>query len=261
MRKNSVIKSGGSMIISGSTSDEHKARMKLVHHLKKSPIPPEQLLNNLGLFLRRQNISRILFMHDLYRRIINIHGVVMEFGVHWGQNLSLFHSFRGMYEPYNYTRKIIGFDTFEGFPHLDDKDGKHDIIRKGAYSVTKNYLEYLNEILEFHQSESPIPHMKKFELVKGDATKTIHRYLRKNPETIIALAYFDFDIYEPTKECLKAILPHLSKGAIIGFDELNYHDLPGETIAFKEILGPNRYRIQRDPNNPSTSFIVFDGMK
>jgi len=62
-------------------------------------------------------------MHELYQNIINVHGNIVEFGTRWGTNLALFESFRGMYEPYNYTRKIVGFDTFEGFSGIDGKDG------------------------------------------------------------------------------------------------------------------------------------------
>jgi hypothetical protein len=255
---NQVIKSGNSTIISGSTLKEHNSRHEFFNFFKDTPIPNEQLFNNLGLFLRRQNLSRILFMNELYKKIVNLHGVVIEFGVHWGQNLSLLHSFRGMYEPFNYNRKILGFDTFEGFPSVHENDGKHSIIEKGAYAVSDRYEDYLTKILDFHQSESPISHIKKYELVKGDATKTIVQYLKDNPETIIAFAYFDFDIYEPTRACLQAILPHLTKGAVIGFDELNFHDFPGETLAFKEILGINNFRIQRDVNTPSASYIIFE---
>jgi hypothetical protein len=61
-------------------------------------------------------------------------------------------------------------------------------------------------------------------------------YLENNPETIIAFAYFDFDLYEPTKICLEAILPHSTKGAIIGFDEINSHIFPGETKALMKFL-------------------------
>ena len=39
----------------------------------------------------------------------------MEFGVRWGQNLITLNNLRGIYEPFNHSRKIIGFDTFEGF--------------------------------------------------------------------------------------------------------------------------------------------------
>ncbi|MDR2406953.1 MAG: hypothetical protein LBE13_02400 [Bacteroidales bacterium] len=74
---------------------------------------------------------------------------------------------------------------------------------------------------------------------------------------IITLAYFDFDIYTPTKKCLEAILPHLTKGAIIGFDELNWHEFPGETRAFNEVLGINKYKIYKDKNNPRPSYIIY----
>jgi hypothetical protein len=253
-----IIATGGSMIISGSSENEKEARLQLDRLYEQCPIPHEQILNNLGLFAKRQVISRMLMMNDMYRKILNLHGIICEFGVHWGNNLALFESFRGMYEPYNYNRKIVGFDTFEGFPGVHEKDGHSLIIEKGAYSTTKGYEKYLEEILKYHESESPIAHIRKFELVKGDASVTIRKYLEDNPETIIAFAYFDFDLYEPTKVCLEAILPHLTKGAIIGFDELNFHDFPGETLAFKEVLGTNNYQIHRDVNNPTPSYIVFE---
>ena len=37
----------------------------------------------------------------------------MEFGVQYGLSLSYF-KLRAIYEPYNYSREIIGFDTFKG---------------------------------------------------------------------------------------------------------------------------------------------------
>jgi hypothetical protein len=242
-------------VLSGSTNAEVDNRNSLVKLLKETPIPDQELLSNLGLFLNRQTLSRIFFMNDLYKRIVNVHGVVMEFGVRWGQNMSLFSSFRGMYEPYNYNRKVIGFDTFEGFPEVDLKDGNK--VAVGDYAVTQGYSEYLSQILEYQQSESPISHKKKFELIKGDASQTVDGYLAAHPETIVALAYFDFDIYPPTRKCLEAIKPRLTKGSVLAFDELNFESFPGETIAFDEVLGINNYAIQRDPLNPLCSYIVF----
>lgn len=253
-----ITKSGESKILSGSTEKETEGRLGFFKLFEECPIPKDQILNNIGLFTRRQVLSRILMLNDMYKQIVNLQGIVCEFGVHWGSNLALFESFRGMYEPYNYNRKIVGFDTFEGFQSIHEKDGNSKIMEKGAYSTTKDYDQYLEQILKFHESESPIPNIKKFELVKGDASVTIHKYLKDNPETIIAFAFFDFDIYKPTVECLKAILPHLTKGAIIGFDELNFHEFPGETLAFNEILGINNFKIHRDPNNPITSYIIYE---
>lgn len=240
----------------GSTSKEVNNRQLFLELLKNTPIPDDELLSNLGLYLNRQTLSRIFFMQELYQKIIDVHGVIMEFGVRWGQNLALFSSFRGMYEPYNYNRKIIGFDTFAGFPEVHSKDGGK--ITTGDYSVTDNYEEYLEKILKHHQSESPIAHMKKFEIIKGDATKTIHEYLQKHPETIVALAYFDFDIYLPTRECLVAIKDRMPKGSILAFDELNYPEMPGETLAFHEVFGIDKYAIKRSPLAPVPSYIIID---
>lgn len=225
---------------------------------KDCPIPDNELLSNLGLFIKRQDLSRILFMNSLYKEIINVHGIVVEFGVRWGQNLALFESFRGMHEPFNHNRKIVGFDTFEGFPLIHEKDGKSDIASVEAYSVTEGYEEYLKQALDYHEQESPISHIKKYQLVKGDAAVEIDKYLNDNPETIIALAYFDFDLYEPTKKCLEAIKEHLTKGSVIGFDELNLHDFPGETLALKEVLGLGRYKITRSPYSSVQSYIVVE---
>lgn len=242
--------------LGGSKPSEISGRAEFLQLLKHSPIPDGELLSNLGLYLNRQTLSRILFMHELYQKIISVHGVVMEFGVRWGQNLALYESFRGIYEPYNYNRKIIGFDTFAGFPEIDAKDG--DKVSPGDYGVTQNYEAYLERVLNYHESESPISHKRKYELVKGDATYTIDEYLRAHPETIVALAYFDFDIYLPTKKCLESIRDRLTKGSILAFDELNCPEFPGETLALREVLGTDRYAIRRSPLNPLCSYMIIE---
>jgi hypothetical protein len=243
-------------ILGGSTSQEVDRKKQLVNQLRSSGIPDNEILDNLGLYLTRQTLSRINFIQEIYQKIIPVHGVIMEFGVRWGQNLALFSSLRGMHEPYNYNRKIIGFDTFSGFPSTAKQDGEK--VAVGDYAVTRNWEYELESILDFHNENSPIPHKKKYELVKGDASHTITTYLEKHPETIVALAYFDFDIYQPTRDCLEKILPHTTKGSVIAFDELNTPEFPGETIALKEILGLSKISIKRTPLSPLTSYFVID---
>ena len=241
-----------------STSQETSSREEFYKKFVECPIPSNEMLSQLGLFLNRQTLARIIFMHELYQKIIPVNGIVVEFGVRWGQNLALFSSFRGMYEPFNYYRKIVGFDTFKGFPSVSKKDGDAAFVTEGAYSVTEGYEQYLDSIMSYHEFESPLNHMRKYELIKGDASVTLEKYLKKYPETIIALAYFDFDIYEPTKRCLELIKPHLTKGSVLGFDDLNLSLFPGETVALKEVIGLDKYAIRRSPLNPSPSYIVID---
>lgn len=240
----------------GSTQSETDCKQILVERLRASRIPDRELLDNIGLYLTRQTLSRINFMQKLYQMIVPVHGVIMEFGVRWGQNMALFSTLRGIHEPFNYNRKIIGFDTFDGFPSVAPQDGGG--VQPGDYGVVENWQEELEGILDFHTQNAPIPHKKKHELVKGDATMTLPGYLKAHPETIVALAYFDFDIYKPTHDCLEAILPYLTKGSILAFDELNTPEFPGETIAVREVLGLSRYAIRRDPSNPLTSYLVVE---
>lgn len=242
--------------LGGSTAAEKDNKHQLAARLRSTSIPDGELLDNLGLYLTRQTLSRILFMQKLYEMIVPVHGVVMEFGVRWGQNMALFSVLRGLYEPFDYNRRVIGFDTFEGFPSVDVEDGA--AVRKGDYAVSAGWKEELESILAFHEQNAPIPHKRKFELVQGDATKTLPAYLAAHPETMIALAYFDFDLYRPTRDCLEAILPYLTKGSVLAFDELNCPEFPGETQAVREVLGLSRYAIRRDPNNPLVSYAVIE---
>jgi hypothetical protein len=241
-----------------SSSLEQDKRKAFLESYLSSPIPDQEKLFNLGVYLKRQDLTKILFLNDLYSQLINVHGVIMEFGVRWGQNLVTLNNLRGIYEPFNHSRRIIGFDTFSGFPSVDEKDGDHPIIKKNSFSVTENYQDYLNNVLAYHESECPLSHIKKNSTVKGDATKELEKYLAEHPETIIAMAYFDFDIYEPTKRCLELIKPHLTKGSIIGFDELNDPQFPGETIAVKEVLGLNNIRLQRSKFSGIQSYFIFE---
>jgi len=227
------------------SAGEKLTRQQFMEHFKKCPIPDDQLLSNLGLFLSSKNLSRILFMNYLFEKIIDVQGIVIEFGTRWGQNLALLASLRGIYEPFNRHRKIVGFDTFEGFPAVSEKDGKSDMMVKGSLAVTEKYVDYLVKVMEYNEQDNPLPHIKKFDIRVGDAVTEIDNYLKEFPETIIALAYFDLDIYEPTKKCLDAIHPHLVKGSVLGFDELNDPDSPGETMALKEVFGLNNIKLER----------------
>lgn len=239
---------------------EHEKTIKkqLVDHFRQCPIPDNEILSNIGLFINSKNLSRILFMNHLYQQIIDAHGSIMEFGVRWGQNTVIFNVLRGIYEPFNRHRKIIGFDTFTGFPTISEKDGKSVLMKKGNDAVSKDYIDYLTRLLELHELSNPLYHIRKFELVAGDATITVEKYLTENPETIIALAYFDFDTYDATKKCLDIIKWHLTKGSVLAFDELNDHDSPGETIALMETFGLNNVRLKRYRYTSRTSYFILE---
>ncbi|MDF2577440.1 MAG: crotonobetainyl-CoA--carnitine CoA-transferase [Chlamydiales bacterium] len=231
-----------------SSGNEKEVQQQLTALCQQAPVPSDEWLANAGLFLTSKTLSRILFFYEIYQKILNTHGVIMEFGVRWGQTLALLSALRGIFEPFNRHRKIIGFDTFCGFKGFDaNQDGAMCKCKDGSFSVSEGYEEYLTKLISLSDQLNPIPHLKKFELVKGDACETIPEYLARHPETTISLAIFDFDIYKPTKAALEAIKPHLFKGSILVFDELCDDIFPGETIALKEVFDINQLVIKRFP--------------
>jgi hypothetical protein len=221
-----------------------------------TPIPDDELLGNLGLYLNRQTLTRMLFMRDMYEKSVNVRGDVMDFGTRWGQNMALFANFRGIFEPYNHNRKIIGFDTFDGFPIESISERDSSKTTSGGFATTESYDKYLRQIMNYHENESPISHIKKFEIVKGNVENTLEDYLNNNQQTIVALAYFDLDLYSPTKKCLELVWDRVPKGGVVGFDDLNSKSWPGETEALNDVIGLDEFEIKRLSYSSRPSYIV-----
>lgn len=234
------------------------ARRDIAEAMLKSPVPKDELLRNLGLYLLPMDLKRFLFFDSLYKQFVTVPGVIVEFGCRWGQNLATLQSLRAIYEPYNYLRKIVGFDTFSGLHGVSEKDGHEDFATDGAYGTAKEYESYLKNLLALKETQSPVGSMEKFELVKGDASVTFEQYLRQHPETIVSFAYFDMDIYEPTAQCLRLLKSHLTKGSVVGFDELNFPEFPGETLAVQEVIGLNSVRLQRNTWCHAESYFIVE---
>src|SRR5271169_3261291 len=177
-----------------SSSSEKDAQRLFTALLKSAPLPDDELLPNLGLFLSSKAFARLLFFYEIYQKILHSHGIIVECGVRWGQTLSILSALRGSLEPYNRHRKIIGFDTFEGFKGFSEKDGRLCKNKDGSFSVSASYENYLEQILTLQERLNPMSHLKRFDLIKGDAMETVPRYFQEHPESIVSLAIFDFDI-------------------------------------------------------------------
>src|SRR5437879_5805823 len=80
-------------------TEQVKARNRQMELLRHTPLPPEELVTNLGLYLRSTVVAKILYLDELYTNIMHLPGVIMEFGCWWGANLALFSSLRAVHEP------------------------------------------------------------------------------------------------------------------------------------------------------------------
>ena len=228
-----------------SSSDYTHHESEVLKHFLDSPIPDGELLENLFMFLTPQHMRRLFFWYELYQEILEVPGCIMQFGVRWGRDMAVWEALRTTFEPFNHSRKVIGFDTFEGFVGTDEKDGAHEMIQEGNFATTSGYEERLHDYLRHREGLSPLGHVQKFELHKGDACQTLPAYLEAHPETVVSLVHFDMDIYKPTVECLKMLKPYLTKGSIVVLDEAVCPAFPGETVALKEVFDLNSIRLKR----------------
>lgn len=232
-------------------------RARLREMMQDSPLPPDELMFNLGLYVRSSLLVKFLVLHDVYQRIQKVPGALIEFGTWRGQNLVLLENLRAIHEPFNKQRTIIGFDTFEGYPEEAGMAAKSTETH-GGYATGRNYPEYLGELLRTHEGMNAFGHIKgAHRLIAGDVCETAPRYFAEHPETLVAFAFFDMGPYEPTIAALKAIRPHLMPGSVLLFDELTWAGAPGEAIAFKEVFADVRYTIEKCQFYPSKSLVTL----
>lgn len=241
-----------------SNETQLQAREKLLHLFKNNNLPAEELMTSLGLFIRGSALVKYLVLNDLYTRILKTPGTIIEFGTCWGQNLILFENLRAIYEPFNKTRKIVGFDTFTGYPVGDDNDKNGDVFKEGNYKLEDDYEDFLKDLLNTHVECNVLGNNKSIhEVIKGDVSETVREYFQNNPSELISLAYFDMGLYKPTKVALEEVLKHTVPGSIILLDQLTWSDAPGEALAFKEVFKDVKYEIEISKFTPMRSIITL----
>ncbi len=213
---------------------------------------------NFAKFVPRQTLAGFLAKQEIFRRILNVHGAIIECGVHLGGGLMTWAQMSAIYEPVNHVRRIIGFDTFAGFPELTPEDEGHNLPFTQKGGLATNAEADLRECIRLFDLNRPLGHIGRVQLVVGDATETIPRFLAANSHLVVALLYLDFDIYKPTKVAIETFVSRMPKGAVIAFDELDQEYWPGETLAVQETLGIRNLRIERFPYTPQISYAVLD---
>ena len=223
------------------------------------------LFQNLGIFTRCSVLTKLLFINEIYEMILDQPGIIIELGVHLGQNLVTFENLRALYEPWNQNRRIVGFDTFTqaGYASRSEIDGTSEEITGGGYKLPSAYIQTLDSLLKYHENDHILSNIRKTSLVVGDVVETLPQYFDDNKGDFVALAYFDLATYLPTKKSLETLLPHLCPGSILLMDELNFKQYPGASIAFKEFVMDNLidYEIKASRFMKDRSIIIYKGKR
>lgn len=167
-------------------------------------------------------MGKQLAQYELYKKIVNIPGEVLEFGVYKGASIIRFATYRELLEN-TYSRKIIGFDIFGEFPKTDNDDDNKFIQRfeeQGGNGISKEALE------DFIKHKN----INNIELIKDNVFDTLDEFLEKNKQIKISLLHLDLDVYKPTKFILEKLYERMVPGGIIVFDD--YGTVKGATDEF-----------------------------
>jgi hypothetical protein len=200
-----------------------------------------EYVDHFGLYAGTQTITGKLFVYELLKRSLSIPGHIAEFGTWKGSNLMFMAKVLRALQP-NSHKLVLGFDNFDGLPEPAKVDGDFAVESTGKYKGNEAILREAIDLFELDEW---------IYLIIGDATKTISQFENSYQETLISLAYIDFDLYEPVQCALDFLSRRLSVGGIIAFDEAISRLWPGETIALLEYVNKGKQKFKMESNTLS----------
>ena len=156
--------------------------------------------------------SKILSRYELFRRVVDVPGDIVECGVFKGAGLLYWAKLIQIFNPLS-LRRVVGFDAFSGFPAATEADKRFaaEMCAEAAWEGTDP-----DALLEAARS-CGVAH--RVELVRGDAVATIPSWAAANPGLRIALLNLDFDTAAPTRAALEGLYDRVVPGGIVICDE------------------------------------------
>ncbi len=247
-----------SAIITYSSEESIDARKELFNIFNTYPGTDEEKERSLGLFIRGSLLARIFAIRELYEKIVMLPGVIIDLGTWRGQTAVICENLRAIFEPLHLNRRIICFDTFEGYKGFSEKDKATDLHKDGTYSVGEDYSELLNELLIIHEKNNAMGHnFGKHKVIKGDCRITLPNYFKENANEVVSLAFFDVNAYDPTLEGFQAIYNRMVPGGVIAFWQLTRNVIQAEGRVYAEkILNQYNHIINRSQFYPGLCYIV-----
>lgn len=248
-----------SSVLTFSTVDSLKARKDIFQMMNTYEATDEEKERSLGLFLRGSLLARILGIVDIYKLIIDIPGVILDIGTWRGQTAVICENLRAIFEPLHFNRRIICFDTFNGYKGFSEKDQATHLHKDGTYSLSgSDYAQWLRHILVLHEKSNAMGHFYgKHKVIEGDCRQTIPQFFAESPGEIIALAFFDVNAYQPTEEAFQRVWARLAPGGVVAFWQLTRDSVPAEAMVYVDkILHSRPHRLRRTSTYPGLCYLV-----
>lgn len=154
------------------------------------------------------------YFAELFGKIHGLPGDVVECGLGKGSTFSMLAYLIGAES--DRTRKLWGFDSFEGWPQPTKWDKSPRNPRKGEWKVDQ---EMITNRLRESGIYDQFPDLD-VRTVKGFFSKSLPHF----PARSIAFLHIDADLYAGYRDALTFLYPKVVPGGIVAFDE--YKEFP-----------------------------------
>ena len=217
---------------------ERRQRETLERLFEQTGLSVFELFRNFPVFVPRFNLARFLAHNELFRRIAEVPGVIVDLGVYRGASTFTWAKLCEIFCPTDARKVVYGFDTFEGFTGLSPEDGNEDRrqgVHAGGYYGGATAERDLALAIEAMNHDRHLAQVERIRFVKGDVTRTIPEFVAQKGNGLrIALLNLDVDLYEPTRVALEHLAPLMSPRGIIVLDEYAVDTFGGESKAVDE---------------------------
>jgi len=222
----------------GVHSDKDKRFWEGLHSLQQAyPHSMLHLLSHWPVYAQRISLLRFLAHFELFKMTLGLPGSIVELGVSRGVSFFSFHKFLEIFAPTDTSRKVYGFDSFEGLTDFSEKDGRIAQEAKsdkklGGWSAASVEAEIFDLSRLFNADN--ILARERSRLIKGRVQDTLGPFLEENAGLRISLLHFDMDLYAPTLFALEQLWDLVVPGGVVVFDEYGIPPWHGEAQAFDE---------------------------
>lgn len=201
---------------------------------RASAYSERDILRNFQAYIMRRDIPRFLSHYELFKQVVDLPGCILDLGVYRGASFFTWVKLLDIFCPFDRSRKVYGFDQFQGLVDFTASDGKEDAgsgKQPGGYRASE---ENIRTLVDLHNADTLMPGTTRCELVLGPIQETLPGFIQDHPGLRISLLHFDLDLFEPTKVALHHLFPLVVKGGIFAFDEYGIVPWEGESRAIEE---------------------------